>query len=149
MTSRIAIALLFLSCACLPAAAGVPPGTCGTHLLPRTHGLPKPASSARPAVAFQPGDTLTVPAYSFSGNAAYTTTTTCRWVGENCYVFVEDDVWDVGAIGQESVESLALAFDERTPRWEDRGIFSVNTETFGPPPDVDGDPRILYETERR
>jgi len=88
---------------------------------------------------------LTVPAFSFVliGGGQYTTTTTCRFVGENAYIFVEDDVWDGPRIDQARVDDLARSFEETTPRDPNRGIFHIVTETFGSPPDVDGDPRVF------
>lgn len=116
----------------------------GTPLIPRSAVLPKITVRAA-ARSFQVGDTLTVPAYSFRlGNTGYyQTTTTCRWVGQHCYVFVEDAVWGTTHVTQAGIESLVQAFDQSTPRDPNRGIYDIETGIFGPPPDVDGDPRIL------
>ena len=94
---------------------------------------------------FAVGDTLTVPAYSFRliGGGPYTTTTTCRYVGENCYVFVEDEVWGGVDVDQARVDGIAESFDQTTNRDPARGIYDIVTDVFGDAPDVDGDPRIL------
>ena len=39
---------------------------------------------------------------------------TCRGVGENVYVFVSDDVWDVNVF-QQDIEKIMYAFDHSTP----------------------------------
>jgi len=90
------------------------------------------------------GDTLTVPAFSFQlvGGGRYTTTTTCRWVGDNCYIFAEDTEWGVH-VSQTGIDSLARAFDRATARDSQNGIFPVVTGLFGDPPNVDHDHRIL------
>ena len=117
----------------------------GTHLiphLPRTNPVWTKQTSGGP---FQVGDTLTVPAFSFVlfGGGHYTTTTTCRYVGDNAYIFVEDEVWGGPRVDQERIDGLGESFDAATPRDPNRGIYDIDTDLFGDPPDVDGDPRIL------
>ena len=71
---------------------------------------------------------------------------TCRGVGENVYVFVSDDVWDVNVFRQD-IEKIITAFDHSTPEAsidKDKGIYEILTETFGRPPDVDNDQRIYF-----
>ena len=71
---------------------------------------------------------------------------TCRGVGENVYVFVSDDVWDVNVFRQD-IEKIMYAFDHSTPEAsinKDKGIYEILTETFGRPPDVDNDQRIYF-----
>ena len=121
---------------------------CGTPLLPGGAvgaGVSKPVPGLQTASPFRVGDALTVPAYDFrlTGGEYYQTSTTCRLVGEHCYVFVEDEVWGTPRVTQSGIEALARAFDAATARYPGRGIFSVDTDLFGPAPDVDGDPRIL------
>lgn len=115
---------------------------CGTHLLPRSGALPR-AAKLQAVQPFKVGDPLTVPAFSFrwGDGGHYQTTTTCRFVGRHCYIFVEDEVW--GTLTQAGIDSLADAFDRTTPGDAGRGIYAIDTDLFGPPPDVDGDPRIL------
>jgi immune inhibitor A len=72
--------------------------------------------------------------------------TTCRGVGENVYVFVSDDVWQVNVF-QKDIEKIMCAFDYSTPETsidKDKGIYKILTETFGRPPDVDNDHRIYF-----
>jgi hypothetical protein len=84
-----------------------------------------------------------VPAFSFRDGLRYQTTTTCRLVGEHCYIFVEDDVWGTPRITEDGISALALAFDRQTSVASEEGIFDITTRIFGTPPDVDGDPRII------
>ena len=67
---------------------------------------------------------------------------TCRAVGEYCYVFVADDQWNVN-MDSVDVALVVERFDQSTPADPTRGIYEINTETFGPPPDeLDQDPKI-------
>ncbi|MFH1571339.1 MAG: FlgD immunoglobulin-like domain containing protein [Gemmatimonadota bacterium] len=70
---------------------------------------------------------------------------TCEYVGDHLYVFVEDRAWDTngGSVLQSHVDSLGLLFDRRCPADPDRGVYELEVETFGPPPDVDGYERIF------
>jgi len=122
-----------------------PRPVCGTHQLPRSRSLAKFALPLQASRPYAVGDTLTVNAYSFRlvGGGPYLTTTTCRLVGENCYVFAEDDVWDTPNVTQTAIQDMASAFDQTTPADPERGIYDVDISLFGPPPDTDGDPRIL------
>ena len=69
---------------------------------------------------------------------------TCRFVGENSYVFVEDLQWDEngGPVLQLDVDFLSHLFELASPADPTRGVFELETATFGRPPDVDDDPRI-------
>jgi hypothetical protein len=73
----------------------------------------------------------------------YSIPSTCRAVGTNCYIFVEDSSWTNGHVTQAAVDSIQHAFDLRTPANPSRGIFSVDTSAFGNPPNVDNDARII------
>lgn len=67
---------------------------------------------------------------------------TCRAVGEYCYVFVADDQWNVN-MDSADVALVVERFDQVTPADPTRGIYEINTETFGPAPDeLDQDPKI-------
>ncbi|MBB27671.1 MAG: hypothetical protein CME25_02055 [Gemmatimonadetes bacterium] len=116
---------------------------CGTYLLTSSQALHKTVNARQSTASFQIGDPLTVPAFSFRQGLRYQTTTTCRWVGEHCYIFVEDEIWKTPRITQKGIESLAVAFDQSTPIHADQGIYQTTTGIFGMPPDVDGDPRIF------
>ena len=140
--------LIFFTCcialSCITAHAEPIPQS-GTHLIPRDSTPYRPATKIPFSTPFRVGDTLTLPAYSFQlvGGGKYHTTTTCRYVGDHCYIFVEDDMWNTPRVTQTGIESLARAFDQSTARHPDRGIYETVTDLFGDPPDVDADPRIL------
>ncbi|HVN48656.1 MAG TPA: T9SS type A sorting domain-containing protein [Bacteroidota bacterium] len=76
-------------------------------------------------------------------NTRYLVPSTCRAVGTNCYIFVEDANWTNGRVNQAIVDSVRLGFDARTPANGSLGIFQTDTAAFGTPPDVDNDPRII------
>lgn len=67
---------------------------------------------------------------------------TCRAVGEHCYIFVEDSIWN-DRITQDGVDSVRIAFDSKTPADPNKGIYEMDVETFGNPPDIDNDPKII------
>ena len=129
---------------CLTAPAQLIPQS-GTHVLPRSTAPYRPATKLQLTPAFSIGDPLTVPAFSFQlvGSGKYQTTTTCRYVGDRCYIFVEDDMWSSPRVTQAGIESLAQAFDQSTNRHLNRGIYDIDTDLFGEPPNADGDLRIL------
>lgn len=128
------------------AAFADPEARCGTPLLPT--GRHSGAAAKRTAAeTFDVGDPLTVRVFNFGAapgtDPYYFTTTTCRLKGEHCYIFVEDDIRGGSRVTPAALTSLTRAFDRSTPRYPDRGIYSIDTEIFGPPPDADGDPRIV------
>jgi len=103
--------------------------------------------TAKSAWNFNVGDTHNWWASSWVTNDYYLVESTCRAVGENCYVFVADDNWEasleMGSVNQEAVDAIINGFDNTTPNFPTRGIYDVDTSTFGDPPDVDGDPKII------
>jgi len=72
----------------------------------------------------------------------YQVPSTCRAVGTNCYIFVEDASWGP-RVNQAVVDSIRIYFDSKTPADPSNGIFTTDTSAFGNPPDVDQDPRII------
>lgn len=73
----------------------------------------------------------------------YLTSATCRYVGEDSYIFVEDAVWGVH-YNQHDVDVYAAALQDSTPSGRG-GIVKVDTDVFGPVPDaIDGDPRVFF-----
>jgi hypothetical protein len=72
----------------------------------------------------------------------YQVASTCRAVGTNCYIFVEDASWG-SRVTQAAVDSVAKAFDLSTPANPSKGIFQMDVEAFGDPLDVDGDSKII------
>ncbi len=91
---------------------------------------------------FQVGTTVTWKAINFQSSSYYSVPSTCRKVGTNCYIFVEDAIWGVN-VDQTSVDKVAEAFDSKTPANPSKGIYQINVETFGDPPNFDGDPKII------
>lgn len=81
-------------------------------------------------------------ALNFPTSNFYKVPSTCKKVGTNCYVFVENSSWGT-RITQAAVDSVQKAFDERTPANSSVGIYKKDTDVFGTPPDVDGDPKII------
>ncbi len=67
---------------------------------------------------------------------------TCRAIGTNSYIFVEDSLWKT-KVTQAAVDSVNRAFNTATPNTPTKGIFQVETEKFGSVPDVDSDPRVI------
>lgn len=75
-------------------------------------------------------------------NSRYAVSSTCRAVGTHCYVFVEDASWS-SRVTQAAVDSVVRAFDSATPADAAKGIFQTDVDSFGNPPDVDGDPKVI------
>ena len=80
---------------------------------------------------------------STSSQFEYQVPSTCKAVGNNCYIFVEDDLWSSGRIDQTAVTAMQNAFDSSTPADASKGIYQLDTQYFGNPPNVDNDPRII------
>jgi hypothetical protein len=72
----------------------------------------------------------------------YSTWFTCRAVGNHCYIFVEDSLWNT-RVDQAAVDSVQKAFDLSTPANPNKGIYQMDVDAFGNPPDVDNDPKIV------
>lgn len=68
---------------------------------------------------------------------------TVRGMGEYCYVVVENSQWNV-TVNQEDVDIVVERFNNSSPGpLPDKGIYEINTEAFGDPPDaLDNDPKI-------
>lgn len=79
-----------------------------------------------------------------TGTGFYATPATCRAVGDNCYIFVEDAQWNNGRVDQDAVNKVLEAFDSKNALPNSTmGIYDKNVEFFGNPPNVDGDQRIV------
>lgn len=78
---------------------------------------------------------------NFSTHEQYIVRATLRAIGEFCYIFVEDSQW-LRTVHPATVRSVRRAFDDATPADPKRGIYGIETELFGAPPDIDGDKRI-------
>jgi hypothetical protein len=77
-----------------------------------------------------------------SSTSRYLAPSTCRAVGTNCYIFVEDAVW-LNRVTQSAVDAVKNAFDSSTPANAAKGIYQTNVETFGNAPNVDNDSKII------
>lgn len=77
-----------------------------------------------------------------AGTKYYPMPSTCRAVGDNCYIFVADSVWNT-RITDAIVQKVKEAFDLKTPADSNKGIFRTDIDTFGDPPNFDADPRII------
>ncbi len=85
-------------------------------------------------------------AHDLSGSTIgfYTTPSTCRAIGNNCYIFVEDSLWNNGRVDQNAVNKVLEAFETKNALPNStKGIYQTNVEYFGNPPNVDNDPRIV------
>jgi len=91
---------------------------------------------------FTVGSTKTWHASNLKTNSFYTVPSTCKAVGTNCYIFVEDAIWN-SRVTQANVDAIKEAFDNSTPANVNKGIYQTDVESFGDPPDVDNDPKII------
>lgn len=67
---------------------------------------------------------------------------TCRAETAHGYVYVADESWNVD-LDQAKVDTIAAAFESKTPADPSRGFYQTNVDTFGEPPDVDADQRVI------
>jgi hypothetical protein len=143
-----------------PGAQGVEGGLApGMYAIPGSHLLQKesdkvaayvqehPESVSRPSLqkpswSFAIGSTQTWKAYDYVKQSYYDVASTCRGVGTHCYIFVQDSLWET-RVPQAAVDSVMQAFDDHTSADAYKGVYQTDVETFGPPPDIDGDPRIV------
>ncbi len=93
--------------------------------------------------AFSVGSQATWYADRFTNSTRYQVPSTCRAVGTSCYLFVEDTSWANGRVNQAVVDSVVRALDAATPANPSAGIFQTDIATFGNPPDIDHDSRII------
>ncbi|KAF0151614.1 MAG: FG-GAP repeat protein [Ignavibacteria bacterium] len=100
-------------------------------------------SVLRKATSYNVGDKKNWWSSNFVTNQFYQSPSTCRAVGTNCYVFVEDSMWTSGNVNQTIVDAVKNAFDNSTPANATKGIYQTCTESFGNPPNVDGDSKII------
>ncbi len=98
-----------------------------------------PALPNAPQLAI--GDRKSFFSINFRTHEQYTVQATLRAIGKFCYIFVEDSQWQ-RTVHARTVESVRRAFDDATPAHPQRGIYQIETELFGCPPDIDGDKRI-------
>ncbi len=70
---------------------------------------------------------------------------TIRGVGENVFVVVDDDEWNVDGMNQAAVDRIVDHFDNQSVGYfPDQGIWDLNTSHFGMPPNnLDGQDKIF------
>lgn len=70
---------------------------------------------------------------------------TIRGVGQNVFVVVDDDEWNVGGMDQAAVDRIIAHFDQQSVgSFPDQGIWDLNTSHFGMPPNnLDGQEKIF------
>jgi len=99
------------------------------------------------AWSFSVGSTYTWKSVNFSdGNTFFNVPSTCRAVGTHSYIFVEDASWgttQTARVNQSVVDAVKKAFDDSTPADTSKGIYQMDVDAFGDPPDVDGDSKII------
>ncbi len=87
------------------------------------------------------GDTWDFTVYNIEDENYYQVSATLRAIGANCQIWVEDAHWDT-FVTQNEVDSILANLEEYTsPTSIDpsKGIYEIDTEYFGEPPNVDGD----------
>lgn len=101
-----------------------------------------PVNLRKTAWNFQVGTTKSWWAVDFKDNKYVSVPSTCRHVGQNSYIFVQDAIWNQ-SVTQSGVDAVAEAFNVKTPLNNGKGIYQNNIDAFGFPPDVDNDPKIV------
>lgn len=92
--------------------------------------------------SFVVGSTKTWYAVDMTTNEFYNVPSTCQAVGTNCYIFVQNSIWNT-KVTPAAVNSVKNAFDSQTPANPTKGIYQVDVENFGNPPNVDSDSKII------
>jgi hypothetical protein len=127
---------------------GTPPWVDGTPILAQlfpyaakpTRTPRAPAQNVAPR--FNVGHKRNFFAFDFTTSRQYVSAATLRAVGDLCYVYVEDDAWN-DRVTQNKVDRVVRAFESDTPGDPSRGIYQIEVDAFGPPPDIDNDPRVF------
>ena len=69
--------------------------------------------------------------------------TVCKAVGDNSYIFVEEEMWNLGFVDQSDINSVLRSFEIQTLKDSTKGIYQTSIENFGPVPNsLDGDEKI-------
>jgi len=84
---------------------------------------------AKPAARPTVGTRRDFWAYDFDAEKFYQVSATCRGVGENAYIFVENEQWNL-RVEAKDVEAMLTAFDRRIPADPDRGIYRIDVDAF-------------------
>ena len=116
--------------------------------LPPTH---QPGDRMAPPPDPQVGDFWDWYLWYFVGGPPHYILSTCtvRGLGDNVYVVVRDADWNVW-VDQADVDLIVANWDNSSyGNWPSQGIYPLNTNNFGLPPDrLDNDPRVyvvLYD----
>lgn len=102
--------------------------------------------SAHPTLFANVGDTRNFTATNIQTNASYTVAATLRAKGTKSQVWVENTSWNK-YVNQATVDSVLDNLESHTgPDSADpnKGIYTIDTEYFGNPPNVDGDGIVDY-----
>ncbi|HIN30961.1 TPA: hypothetical protein EYM82_19020 [Candidatus Poribacteria bacterium] len=99
-----------------------------------------PSSPAQKQV-LKVGDQVSFYAIDFRNYNQYRTKATLRTIGDFCYIFVEDSQWQL-TITAKVVQNLNRVFEKLTLSDGNRGIYQIETQAFGHPPNIDNDDRI-------
>ena len=91
---------------------------------------------------FSVGSTKSWWAVSFTSMQYYQASSTCRAVNDHSYIFVEDSEWGT-KVDQAAVDSISRTFEQSTSAAPSKGVYQMDVDAFGNPPDVDSDPRII------
>ncbi|MDP8223042.1 MAG: hypothetical protein P9L99_06765 [Candidatus Lernaella stagnicola] len=126
-----------------PAAAG---WSATPYLKPYMQ-LDLPVLAAPLADPYEVGEQRTFWGWDLSGMppANIQFTATCRGASDFGYVFVADALWG-DAMDQDDVDAVLEAWDETSPAGSvdpDSGIYDIEVELFGDPPDTDGVPGVV------
>jgi len=81
-------------------------------------------------------------AYNFSTDQSDSVPSTCKAVGKHCYIFVANNVWGT-YVDSTAVLAVMNEFDNHTPADSNKGIYQTDVDTFGNPPNQDGDSLIV------
>ncbi len=101
-----------------------------------------PAHPAAPAPALPLGFRRPFFAIDFALKQQYTINATLWASGPNCYIFVEDTEWRE-TVTPLTVQTIQSAFDTAAPADPRRGIYDILTDDLGPPPDIDGNQKVI------
>ena len=99
-----------------------------------------PSSPAQKRV-LKIGDQISFYGIDFRNYNQYRTKATLRSIGNFCYIFVEDSQWRL-TVTAKVVQNLNRVFEQLTLSDRNRGIYQIETQAFGHPPNIDNDDRI-------
>ena len=114
----------------------------GSRVLQHEHPDNLTAPTAPTAPMLPIGTERTFFAPDFRSMQQYTVSAVLRGIGNFCYVFVDDSEWNT-RVTAETVQLIVRAFDMTTPANPRRGIYRTLTESFGAPPDIDGNGKVI------